>query len=353
MINGRVRKLIFTILIAGMVFIGDLQNTSKLNIASAQETGQVTLISDGPCGGMLCIQLSVSCNGHSDRIVNIRYQPVPSSLGSVIFTSGGYSSEFYADSSLYSSKTVQTMAISGFETYELAWAGAYGLGTGISGTGFSNAFCGYKEIIDFLSTYKFNNPDTVCATGNSAGGMQIAYGLTNYDLDTVLDLAVISGGPPTGRLDVACFGSSDPYYSAGIWPMGTFGRIYTDYIYGWERLGDYCKNAIQTPENTIALQDASIVSPTRARDLDYPFTEMFFVNSIHDSTNNQEQGRFYFDAILSEKSWLTIPGTIHEVHNTQEGSHLITDLLLGECKRTAIPLISYRLAPFNFPLQFQ
>jgi hypothetical protein len=189
--------------------------------------------------------------------------------------------------------------------------------------------CGYKEIVDFLSTHKFTNPDTVCATGNSAGGMQIAYGLTNYDLDTVLDLAVLSGGPPTSRLDVACFGSSDPDYAGGIWPNGIFGRMYTDYLQGWERLGDYCKNAIQTPENTIALQDASIVSPTQARDLDYPFTNIIFVNATDDETHADEQGKFYFDAILSEKSWLTIPGTVHEVHTTRDGSQLSQNFCSG------------------------
>jgi hypothetical protein len=45
-----------------------------------------------------------------------------------------------------------------------------------------------------------------CVTGNSAGSSQVAYGLSSYGLDRILDAAVLTAGPPHAEIARGCLG---------------------------------------------------------------------------------------------------------------------------------------------------
>ncbi|MEY2403301.1 MAG: hypothetical protein QOD38_852, partial [Acidimicrobiaceae bacterium] len=67
-----------------------------------------------------------------------------------------------------------------------------------------------------------------CVTGNSAGASQTSYAMTHYGLETILDHAVLTSGPPHAALGRGCLGR--PGDDAFAYDGGAVGLI--DLSYG-------------------------------------------------------------------------------------------------------------------------
>ena len=98
---------------------------------------------------------------------------------------------------------------------------------------------------------------------------------------------------------------------------------------GWLENGDYCRNS-QGPDWTVeALQAEGIISPLpdEVRDYDYPNTRVVFVEGETDFYS--DGGRIFHDAIMSEKTWIVLPGIGHGVVNDLNGTAAILEELLS------------------------
>ena len=138
---------------------------------------------------------------------------------------------------------------------------------------------------------------------------------------------MLSGGPPITRIDKYCFevrGGARP----GLWRE--HGRQIVDYVLGWEGQGDFCKNGEATRETMFAALRQSLTSSRSERVFAYPRTRVAFVESEGDKSTRQ--GRLYYDAVLSQKTWEIVSGNQHGVDRTLPGAERIRELLVNECR---------------------
>ena len=208
------------------------------------------------------------------------------------------------------------MRAEGYETYDIKWAGEFGWQTDKFGQGVKNVMCAYAELVRWIANNLADNPEFIGATGNSGGSMHIGYGLALYGLEDILDIVVLTGGPPSADAVDQCYrASGDP-------PL-------MDPTMGWPDNGDYCERGVG-PEWTIAALEAESIVITLAgdlRDYHHPNTKVAFVNGELDVAN-VERGRKYYDSITSEKSWVVLSGVPHVVQRNPIGAATIQETLL-------------------------
>ena len=306
------------------------------NISNNQSTGSVAVegvryVSSASCidkfGKANCITLVITCEGLAERQVILKKRTPSDSVNrTAILTTGGDGTAFYTAKE---PGTVSALLQNNFEVYEVGWQGDNGWATGTNGAGFKKDMCAFAKVAEWIDSNRVDSSGTLCAHGNSGGSFQIAYGLSVYGLEDILDMVVLTGGPPITRLDVGCFGSDDPeLQSAELSDASPLGLI--DSVMGWPR---YCANRSPTTEAIKEAQDTSIVSSTESRDYDYPNTKVNFVESAGDTQNADDQAQIYYDAVTSAKSWYYISAATHGVFEDPEGSAKIQELFLSECKK--------------------
>ena len=295
-----------------------------------KEPSGVRLISTVTCSGSTCYTLGVTCEGIPERQIEIKTTSPVSPKGAVVLDTGGRSVGLYSLQSTEQKQTVKTLVDNNFEVFELYWKN--GWPAGAEGFGFRKAMCGYAEAVQWIASSKAKQPQTMCAQGNSAGGFSIGYGLSSYGLENILDMAILSGGPPASRFDASCFGTTDPALLGALWPAGAGGRGLVDIAMGWAKTGSYCKNGGPSSTDRVkALQDTSLVSPTESRDYSFPKTKVNFVNSEGDYSAAHTTGKIYYEVIATAKAWYQIAGSEHGIDATPEGANKIRELFLSEC----------------------
>ena len=303
---------------------------------SPVEVQGVRLISSEPCPlwRAQCHTLAIFCEGLPERRALVREFQADDPKGAVVFAEGGTGTRSTIASSPFATETARTVIQEGFQVFDVIWLGTNGWATDVRQGGFKKAVCGYAKVVEWISANRAADHGVMCAQGNSGGSFQIGYGLAVYDLEELLDMAIVSGGPPVSRMDVACFGTEDPALKSAVWPEGTrrWAGPLTDGLMGWTDNGDYCRKG-SGPEDTLQqLQDMSLVSPTEPRDYQYPRTKVNFINYKTDPQNANHQGRLYYEQIESGKSWYELPGVGHGVHARPEGAAKIRELFLNECR---------------------
>jgi hypothetical protein len=318
--------------------IEGILSTSKLSTPLTSEpddftqypsSDTVTHNATSPCTGGTCYTLDVACSGIPARTIQLKKIGSSGPSGTVFLTTGGRSSMMYSVQSPEQRSTVKYLTENGYQVFELAWR--EGWPGRAEGHGIKDAMCGYDQSVRWAVANLADNKKTVCAQGNSAGSFQIAYGLAVYGMEDILDVAIMTGGPPASRFDVSCFGTNDPGLRGAEWRDDAAGRNLVDISMGWLHKGDYCKSQRRSPEREKQLRDTSLVSPTESRDYHYKTTAIF-VNSENDSSKANETAKIYFNAIDSEKYWHEIKGAEHNVDQTRDGANLIRNLLVQKCR---------------------
>ena len=199
-------------------------------------------------------------------IMKVSRPPAGATVGNILFTTGSGGMAFYSaslnpDPFFGARGTVRTMRDAGYLTFELRWSGADGFVTGVEGAGFSRVMCGAQNVLFWLQHFSGLTAAATptCATGNSAGAMQIAamlaiettpFNKADYHAATQngLHTVVYSGGPSFSRQDKVCFDT--PYSLAtGVGSGVNFdhpGRLLIDKLNGWRGNGDYCANYLDS-----------------------------------------------------------------------------------------------------------
>lgn len=267
-----------------------------------------------------------------------RQQSTP--RGTVILTVGSGGNGYYGDFGGEMATTVSTVFSQGFQIFEVNWIDP--LGSRING--YKPTFIMYGDVVRWI----YNTPgiaqvpSVMCAAGNSGGGMQIGFSLTdpNYSTKNVLDMVIIGGGPPSTRQDIGCFSNQlglpgDPaaYSSADAGKM--------DSVHPWVSPNNYCYLAVTNssyvaPSSavTASRQDSVVAfddgNPGTTRDLNYPNTKVNFVEGGNDYLKNQ--GHKFYDAITTSlKFFEEIAGAPHGVQATTAGAAEIKRLFDTEC----------------------
>lgn len=256
--------------------------------------------------------------------IRISQSDIPTE-GALILSSGGFGFNFYGIG-FQTNTTIDFALSNGLQVFEIKWEGEFGWGTDNSGIGYSSALRGYTEIVKWLKENRIENNETIICNGGSGGSMQIAYGLVNFELEEIIDYAILMAGPPTSDLDRAIFGNpSDIAY----WPDGLGGFGITDYIMGWRENGDYCVDRVNNPPSFVLerLEEESIINSNTSKDFNYESVSLYFVNT-DDVTNADQQGLLYYNEITSEKEWIFLANeTSHNVGGIEAGATEIRGII--------------------------
>ncbi len=270
--------------------------------------------------------LAITDQQVSTRTVTVRItESDTNTIGALVLSTGGFGTNFYGIG-FQTNSTLNFALSNGLQVFEIKWEGEHGWGTNNEGIGYTLALRGYTEIVKWLRENRIENTAKIICHGGSGGSMQIAYGLTNHNLEQYIDYGILVAGPPTSDLDRAIFGQQG---DSALWPNGLGGFGITDYILGWRDNGNYCFDRVANPPNFVLekLEEDSIVNNNPDKDYSYGSLKLYFVNT-DDITNADQQGLLYYNRILSDKNWMYLPQeTSHDVGGIEAGAIEIREII--------------------------
>lgn len=174
--------------------------------AGASTMGTATLRPDLRCEpdssglpGSRCSVLTVQCPAIADMDVELRASPDSDGplVGVVVLGSGGNGTRW---SNGYRS-LARALSSDRFRVIERRWRSERAAGW-LEG-GMSAGACRYATLVRWIAENETPSGAPLCVSGNSGGAGEIGTALTRQDLDTVVDLAVMTSGP-MARVDYAC-----------------------------------------------------------------------------------------------------------------------------------------------------
>jgi hypothetical protein len=304
--------------------------------------------------GAKCLVVSVECEGLPATTAELRITPnKPDSplQGVVLLGGGGAGRAFFADTIPRAGQpaltTVRELASSGYVVVERRWQVGW-FGPGSEGLGVAEPSCRHAALLQWIKQSDFFG-GALCAFGNSGGASEIAYGLTRWNTEELLDAAFFGGGPPMSRVDIGCLGEqADANWSqtcSELWQevqpqcgQATLVCSLLDREGATGRGG--IDTALQQPGRVAAcsnndgslgdlLLEDSVLYP--AADLDYPNTHLHFIFGRKDCTEAVPLGLLYVDAVKSATSVEFGDGVEHTVFHSQAGNALIVDAIKQYC----------------------
>ena len=313
-----------------------------------------------PCDGQTCYEFTVTCPEVSSPARARLKIAGAAERGTILFMTGGLGIGLYetgqglatppADGSEpEAGRIVRETRDAGFRTTQLQWIDSWLIAAPGAAEGHARLACRSATVARWIAD-ELTDGDaspTFCATGHSAGGAQTSYMLSHYGLDDLLSAAVITGGPPFGRLDRACSSdATDQLFAGSAW-----GRNVMDAGFGG-RAGTFAGSALaggwdvpgsgpcatSDVESREMFRQASVASGDG--DYTHPTTSIAFV--IEGIVGMEvAHAADYRDLLRREGTpWVShdvVPGVEHEgvngLYNDRAGTDLIRDLLIAECRQ--------------------
>jgi hypothetical protein len=236
----------------------------------------------------------------------------------VLLLSGGTGVEFYSNLP-GGPELIQELLDQGFRVVEFIWYG----GWVAPGPSFLEKAARPAELVRWVR----DNVHTVgpfCAVGLSGGSNQLAYGLTAYDLESLLDVVVLTSGPGKSRHDYLCLTPSTQWAATcpSIVPAGVMECGQPLCMASNEQLCWITQVYPTVPE----LVADSILHPSA--DLDYPNTLLYMLLGTQDCGTAVPQALLFQNALLSP-SVLQFVSTPHSFQSTQAGRDAVVQALTG------------------------
>jgi hypothetical protein len=259
--------------------------------------------------------VAVSCPELKDLRAQVRVtepaegKPV---RGTVVLGSGGNGSGFYAGQA---GQLVDDLAAMGFRVVDRSWDGGWPTLEG----GMKKEACRYATLVTWIRQ-RFHTQGKFVATGNSGGSAEIGYALSTYGRGDILDVAVLSSGPPVSRLDYVCATKASDEWAAlcaSIVPKGAM-ECTPGCMLG---PGNAVCRQVTAQPTTAQLLDDSVVHPGAV--LSYPKTRVFFLFGAEDCGEPVPAGLSYATRVTSQKAIQFVPKTPHALMSTAEGREAI------------------------------
>jgi hypothetical protein len=163
-----------------------------------------------------------------------------------------------------------------------------------------------------------------CITGNSGGSSAVAYPLSFYGLDTILDADIPTGGPDHAAITKACLQVPGYEYNKAH-------RDTIDYSYGWENPFVQPGPCDLEDPSWAPIWDADSID-IGGNDYDHPNTRVEFIEGGLDDTNAPAHGADYRDRLLqvptNHVTWTFIPDMPHHISTDPKGQAAIEASLL-------------------------
>jgi len=271
----------------------------------------------GTLANTTCRRLQVGCEGLKTIDVQIRItEPASGSTqrGTVVMGSGAGGNTFYGGGE-DGQALIRSLTSMRFRTVDRAWQGGWTTHEG----GLRKESCRYATLLTWIRVH-LHSQGAFVATGNSGGSAEIGYALTTWQRGDILDLAVLTSGPPVARLDYACVKEASPEWSAlcsTIIPRGVM-ECSSACILGTQN--DVCKQVTPEPTPEQLLADSVVHGEAVLR---YPKTRVHFLYGAHDCGEPVPIGLTYATKVTSDKEIEFVPGTPHALFSTPQGREAI------------------------------
>jgi hypothetical protein len=315
---------------------------------STRALGTVSGVSSIACSGSIkdgvCQQMTVACPGLPNVDAYVKTNaPSGTSKGTVTYNTGTDGNGLYESIFTYGSTAVQNVLNAGFTTVQISW-----------GTPFNNnqpngwvegpggvlaSACRYATVTKWIYTNIQNNSKLpYCATANSGGAGALAYALSQYNSGSVLSMAEVTSGPPTGRLDWGC-GCTEGKMNVSCGSSSSLGTCFGtadapvwDPAYNPTGAG-LCTNAV---DGTLPIGGLNFFlgDSVEAPGAVYKFATTY-VNLVFGGADDSSAipiGQHWFNNITSSKAQVCVAGGQHSLANTLAGADQIANDLISLCK---------------------
>jgi hypothetical protein len=309
--------------------------------------GKATITNSNACPSQLvpvskCYEITITgCEGVADLTATVKVtEPMEGAAGTVVLGNGGGGSGFYeqfGDTTSHPAvdQVINPMLAAGYRVVQRSWKSPpnTSLGWMVGPGGAKKLACRYATLLQAVKD-NFHKGGAVCASGNSGGAAEIAYALAHYGMGEVLDGAVMTAGPPMGRIDYGCLGSSawasecakvNPGCDGEYCCHYTGQSAWMDALYGPNGNDCQSKNAAKAQ----MWHDDSVLSTGAV--LSYPNTKVAFVFGGADNGVAAALGRLYAEAVTGA-TLTTVPNAPHQVPSDVAGAKEIFKQLQTTCK---------------------
>lgn len=250
--------------------------------------------------------------------IAVRDNGAPTKL--LIALTGGGGGSYWTSESTYAAALAEELIAEGFRIVQLRWKTSWwqsslGVDAGTAHLGQRPA----TAIAWVVAEYGVGGE--VVAAGNSAGGAQIAYALTHYGLDDLIDRAVVSGGPPFAAL--VGTGLGDPDYV-----LNDSKHHLLDRSHGyWENGPVYLHDPLLDGVDWVARWSVECIADGG---LDFSYTTDLRVVQGEDDPLHAGIGQRWLDRVTSPYQIEVVPGVGHGVYESADGVNAAARHIRGQ-----------------------
>jgi hypothetical protein len=344
--------LAFVVLITTLITA--LTARAQANFALGTVTGMTSGISCGEKGGVsgACTGLNISCpNVTPIKPYDVTAKvttPSGTSVGTIIFITGGGGNSFYDTDFAQGSAVINTVVGAGFTAVQLKFDNTLAgwlSGPAADGNGPLTLACLPATAIQWVDDDELALGTPLCATGNSGGAIALAYGLAQYGLSSILSMIEPTSGPEMSRLDLACSPNPAPMACAtcgsGMLPLGIglsnaedfVDPAYTGAISNPPDSADVCSENMKGVENNAALLEKDgILSNIYKPLLNYSTDVHFVFGGTDNAGGDIPQSILWASVIASRSAIVCLPSAGHRMADSAAGATQIENDLTAYCK---------------------
>jgi hypothetical protein len=284
-----------------------------------------------PClPGYTCQAFKVDrCQGVSQSVAGILAAAAPTvaARGMVLFFSGSQGTSWWSSGSSLTGPFLQGLQDQGFWVIQVRWRAPWMLSAPGEDAGSAHMACRPATVVQWVHDNRYAplgiqsglGECGFCITGNSGGSAQVAYPLSFYGLDTILDADVPTSGPTHTVLTKGCLrrvGEQHYWYSDSE-------SITIDDSFGFNQQAGACYN-----------HDASYVSRWDAESIDtggndfvYPATRVVMLIGANDCGDTPAHGGAFYDALVAAGSpFVSLSPIANMGHSIQTSSNGLAEL---------------------------
>ena len=336
---------IFTVLLLCTI-MGLLATASATDSLGSVTANVVPCASVNGTGGVpdgTCYKGILTCPGVNQIPVAVKVnQPTGTSVGTVIFESGGGGNLWYDTHFIYGATAIEDVMAAGYSAVQFAYE-YYPLGSGNSKVfdGFLTGPGGPRPLSCRFATMVQWAHDTIraantpfCATGESAGAAGLGYAIADYGMAPEINMLEMASGPPFARIDQGCLCNGvtvqDPC-GTGMISMcyQTEAGLFIDPAYN----NKACTNAETTHRSPMRAQFLSDSLNSKDATYNFPTTNIHLVFGGLDGTVGVAQGMTWAGAITgsSKPTVDCVADAGHRIPDMPDGAQKIADDLITFC----------------------
>jgi len=293
----------------------------------AESTGTFTLgpLNTTDCqSGFTCCNFAVDCPniiepGPAAGIIADWKSDVPA-RGLVIFF-GGHDGSGWWNVTPLSQVLFDVLHNAGFEIVQVRWPNGWPFSNGYP-QGFEDMACRPATVIQWVHDNWFAALDLIrtpgragyAVVGGSEGGAAIAYSISNYGLDGLIDVLIPISGPPMAAIAPGCL--NNPAYAYVV--PGETTLIDEPWGYGQGQCGPCCQHDLSWTQTWI---QNSV--ETGGTNYFYPTTRVHFIEGLRDERSILYHGFAFYQVLLNNHqpmlTWEFVPTMPHSIQHSVEG----------------------------------